>query len=663
MVTLLWLYVSRNFGKLIGLECPEPLANLYAPGYFRATWITTALDAGFWSAMPIKRRWIRDSCSILFTIYYLVCAEQADEKVRKVRSILTVDHLRVSWNKTTTPYLAFFTKLLRPRFLRNAPRAIRIPRPSGSVYKEPVHAWLYFDGPLSALKKQSKVIFFVPGGGFVAMGPRTHDDALCAWAGRTGLPVLAIDYRKAPEFPYPYALNECFDAYTVIFSSQGRCIGLSGERYPKIIVGGDSAGGNLATGLVLMALESGATDTRRWHGEEPVPPPEALVLIYPALDMNIGNWMTDEQMALIRDRDMRTTNSRLLRRKNSEFGMLTPNTPLLSESEENYHSQPKPPVLGNPGRSNLGTSSPADLQNLLKKTRLATPSLISYMSDRMLTPEMLRAMILLYLGPHSRPNFATEYHLSPVLAPDQLLANFPKTFFMTGERDPLCDDTAIFAGRIRNAKRTKWTEQDEIGLLTRDERKRGWKEHEHLEIFFIEGISHGFIQMAQIWPKAWDYVFQIGDWFESTFARSSLTDRRLDLKRREMLRTQEVSKCATSGQNNPSISHPAEASHRNHHRSGTSSSGEEDHPLEMSTSLRLSRPVGGPATVKTDVNDSRGIDSPRSPYVAANGLARDHPLRARDSMVISESGDDLLGRRMRGLVEGLTRVERENEAP
>src|SRR4051794_37340637 len=44
VITLLWLYFARNFGKLVGLECPEPLANLYSRSYFRATWVTTALD-------------------------------------------------------------------------------------------------------------------------------------------------------------------------------------------------------------------------------------------------------------------------------------------------------------------------------------------------------------------------------------------------------------------------------------------------------------------------------------------------------------------------------------------------------------------------------------------------------------------------------------------
>lgn len=196
--------------------------------------MTTALDAGFWTAMRIKRKWMRDLASILFSIYYLVAAEQADEKVRKVRGTLTVDHLRVSWNKGTTPYLSSLSRLLRPRLTRYAPRAIRIPRPRDSSYREPVNAWLYFDGPLSALKKHRNIVLDIPGGGFVAMDPRTSDDKLLAWAGKTGVPVLSLDYKKAPEFPYPYALNECYDVYRSLVASRGRCIGLSGEYKPRI---------------------------------------------------------------------------------------------------------------------------------------------------------------------------------------------------------------------------------------------------------------------------------------------------------------------------------------------------------------------------------------------------------------------------------------------
>jgi len=128
--------------------------------------------------MHVRPKWACDILSMVFSIYYLVCAEAADEKVRKVRGALTVEHLRVSWDKVVSnPYLNFCTMVLRPRFMCYKPRAIRIRRPPQSSYSEPVNAWLYFDGPISALKKQRNVVLDIPGGGFVAMSPRTHDES------------------------------------------------------------------------------------------------------------------------------------------------------------------------------------------------------------------------------------------------------------------------------------------------------------------------------------------------------------------------------------------------------------------------------------------------------------------------------------------------------
>lgn len=49
------------------------------------------------------------------------------------------------------------------------------------------------------------------------MNPRTADDRLLAWAGKTKVPILSLDYKKAPEYPYPHALNECYDVYHAIF--------------------------------------------------------------------------------------------------------------------------------------------------------------------------------------------------------------------------------------------------------------------------------------------------------------------------------------------------------------------------------------------------------------------------------------------------------------
>ena len=582
--------------------------------------------------------------SIIFSIYYLFAAEQGDEKARKIRSTLTVDHLRVSWNKSSTPYLSMLSKILRPRLARYPPRAIRIPRPPESSYKEPVSAWLYFDGPLSALLRHNKVLLDIPGGGFVAMTPRNHDDKLLAWAGKTGLPVLSLDYKKAPEHPYPYSLNECYDVYHTLIASKGRCIGLSGQERPRVVLSGDSAGGNLAAGVILMILQAGGTDSRRWQGEETVPIPDGLILIYPGLDMNIGNWMTDQQMSLIKDRRMRNTNRNVLRRKSEVYSKLAPGTPHPSDEDEDPFSSPptNPADTNQPSatqsNSALAASHPSASQGTpaapqQMKTRLAMSSMISYFNDRILTPEMMRAMIILYVGPHNRPDFTTDFLLSPLLAPEALLARFPKTYFLTGERDPLVDDTVIFAGRLRQAHYARWLERRELGL----EAAREFEERDHVEVVLVPGISHGFLQFVGVFPEGWRYIFRVARWTQDIFAPAA--DAEGDTQQ-------------------------GGARHHRRAGTGTESSGDEDRPLEMSmVSSSSSGPAGkahaqnGHARKGKDRDGRRGA-ARRSHNHHADTDAADESGAGWDSKrskssVSLASEDDLLGRRMKGLAGGL----------
>ena len=67
----------------------------------------------------------------------------------------------------------------------------------------------------------------------------------------------------------------------------------------------------------------------------------------------------------------------------------------------------------------------------------------------------MRAMCILYLGPKHNPDFSADYYISPILAPSALLAHFPPVLMICGEKDPFVDDTVIFAGRIREAKRAR----------------------------------------------------------------------------------------------------------------------------------------------------------------------------------------------------------------
>jgi hypothetical protein len=57
------------------------VAVQYSRAYYRATYIATSFDAGFATAMPIRPKWLRDICSVLFAGYYMVWAREADEKV------------------------------------------------------------------------------------------------------------------------------------------------------------------------------------------------------------------------------------------------------------------------------------------------------------------------------------------------------------------------------------------------------------------------------------------------------------------------------------------------------------------------------------------------------------------------------------------------------
>lgn len=96
----------------------------------------------------------------------------------------------------------------------------------------------YFPGPAAA----GPVIVFMHGGGWVIGDLDTHD-ALCVLiAQTTGLRVVAVDYRLAPESPYPAAHEDCLAAAQFVLGSPSELE----APVTAIAVAGDSAGGNLA---------------------------------------------------------------------------------------------------------------------------------------------------------------------------------------------------------------------------------------------------------------------------------------------------------------------------------------------------------------------------------------------------------------------------------
>ncbi len=105
--------------------------------------------------------------------------------------------------------------------------------------------------PESATQGATPVLVFFHGGGWVVGDVTSHDEIcrrLCAGAGCI---VISVDYRLAPETPFPGGLEDC---YAVTRWAADHAAELGGDP-ARLAVGGDSAGGNLAAAVCLLARE------------------------------------------------------------------------------------------------------------------------------------------------------------------------------------------------------------------------------------------------------------------------------------------------------------------------------------------------------------------------------------------------------------------------
>lgn len=111
------------------------------------------------------------------------------------------------------------------------------------------------------------LLVFLHGGGFVFGDLDSHDATCRLLAQRSGVRLLAIDYRLAPEHPFPAAYDDALAAFAWAHE-KAASLGADPQR---IGVGGDSAGGNLAAGVAIEAARTGL-------------PCALQLLVYPATD-------------------------------------------------------------------------------------------------------------------------------------------------------------------------------------------------------------------------------------------------------------------------------------------------------------------------------------------------------------------------------------------
>ncbi|MDP9841600.1 alpha/beta hydrolase [Streptosporangium lutulentum] len=116
------------------------------------------------------------------------------------------------------------------------------------------------------------VIFYLHGGGYVVGSARTGAGLAAPLARRTGLPAVSLDYRLAPENPFPAAIDDALAAYRELLGT-GR----------RIVIAGESAGGGLALATMLAARRDG------------LPLPVAAALFSPWTDLTLSGVSLDSR--------------------------------------------------------------------------------------------------------------------------------------------------------------------------------------------------------------------------------------------------------------------------------------------------------------------------------------------------------------------------------
>ncbi|HUD60042.1 MAG TPA: alpha/beta hydrolase, partial [Acetobacteraceae bacterium] len=115
------------------------------------------------------------------------------------------------------------------------------------------------------------VLMYFHGGGWLLGDLDSHDVACRHYANAARLRVVSVDYRMAPEYKFPAAVDDCAEATRWVIG-QATALGIDRTR---VAVGGDSAGGNLAAVMALMARDGD------------LPPLAFQLLVYPATDMGM----------------------------------------------------------------------------------------------------------------------------------------------------------------------------------------------------------------------------------------------------------------------------------------------------------------------------------------------------------------------------------------
>jgi epsilon-lactone hydrolase len=173
------------------------------------------------------------------------------------------------------PFTALFA---RPRFvplIRWVAEAIT-PRPRRGTVVTPGPGGEWVRGPGVAATEDAAILY-LHGSGYVVCSPKTHRGIVSELSRLSGVHAFSVDYRLAPEHPFPAAIDDAVEAFSYLLD----------QGYPpeRIVVAGDSAGGHLAVSLVAELTKN------------ELPEPAGLVLFSPLVDPSFDTAAATEREA------------------------------------------------------------------------------------------------------------------------------------------------------------------------------------------------------------------------------------------------------------------------------------------------------------------------------------------------------------------------------
>jgi monoterpene epsilon-lactone hydrolase len=161
-----------------------------------------------------------------------------------------------------------------------------------------------------------RVILYLHGGGYVVGSVKTHRAMISRIARASNARALAIDYRLAPEHPFPAAVEDATAAYRWLLAQ--------GYKPGRIVIAGDSAGGGLTLAALLAIRDS------------KLPQPAGAVPISPWTDLE----GTGESVRTRAARDVMVTQENLASSARDYYGAHDPRDPLVSPVHADFRGLP-----------------------------------------------------------------------------------------------------------------------------------------------------------------------------------------------------------------------------------------------------------------------------------------------------------------------------------